>query len=233
MKICHGTLIAAAILSAVAGPAALAQTAGAQSAYAVTYIPVAPSAAAEAEAAGLLRRVAAASRKELGNLRYEVLQQVDRPNQFAILEAWSDAKAFDAHGGGSAMKEFRGHLDPLRAGYYDQRPLTGVDVGPGPSPASKDAIYVVTHVDVPGQLKDQAIVMMNKLAAGSRREPGSERYEILQQPNRLNHFTVVDTWKDQPALDAHDVAAGTLEFREKIGPMLGALYDDRRYKSLE
>jgi len=106
-------------------------------------------------------------------------------------------------------------------------------VGPGPSPASKDAIYVVTHVDVPGQFKDQAIVMMNKLAAGSRREPGLERYEILQQPNRLNHFTVVDTWKDQPALDAHDVAAGTLEFREKIGPLLGALYDDRRYKSLE
>jgi quinol monooxygenase YgiN len=233
MKTCHGALIAAAILSAVAGPAALAQTAGAQSAYAVTYITVAPSAAAEAEAAGLLRRVAAASRKETGNLRYEVLQQVDRRNQFAILEAWSDAKAFDAHGGGSAMKEFRGHLDPLRAGFYDQRPLTGVDVGPGPSPASKDAIYVVTHVDVPGQFKDQAIVMMNKLAAGSRREPGLERYEVLQQPNRTNHFTVVDLWKDQPALDAHDIAAGTLEFREKIGPVLGALYDDRRYKSLE
>jgi quinol monooxygenase YgiN len=233
MKTRHGTLIAAAILSAVPGPAALAQTAGTQSAYAVTYITVAPSAAAEAEAAGLLRRVAAASRKEAGNLRYEVLQQVDRRNQFAILEAWSDAKAFDAHGGGPAMKEFRGHFDPLRAGFYDQRPLTGVDVGPGPSPASKDAIYVVTHVDVPGQFKDQAIVMMNKLATGSRREPGLERYEVLQQPNRTNHFTVVDVWKDQPALDAHDVAAGTLEFREKIGPVLGALYDDRRYKSLE
>lgn len=170
MKTRHGTLVAAAILSAVAGPAALAQTAGTQSAYAVTYITVAPSAATEA--AGLLRRVAAASRKEAGNLRYEVLQQIDRRDQFAILEAWSDAKAFDAHGGGPAMKEFRGHLGPLSAGFYDQRPLTGVDVGPGPSPASKDAIYVVTHVDVPGQLKDQAIVMMNKLAAGSRREPG-------------------------------------------------------------
>jgi quinol monooxygenase YgiN len=231
MKTCHGTLIAAAILSAVADPAALAQTAGTQSAYAVTYITVAPSAATEA--AGLFRRVAAASRKEAGNLRYEVLQQIDRRNQFAILEAWNDAKAFDAHGGGPAMKEFRGHLDPLSAGFYDQRPLTGVDVGPGPSPASKDAIYVVTHVDVPGQFKDQAIVMMNKLAVGSRREPGLERYEVLQQPNRTNHFTVVDVWKDQPALDAHDVAAGTLEFREKIGPVLGALYDDRRYKGLE
>jgi quinol monooxygenase YgiN len=231
MKICHGALIVTTVLAAVAGPAALAQAPGTQPAHVVTYIAVAPSAGAEA--AGLLRRVAAASRKETGNLRYEVLQQIDRPNQFAILETWGDAKAFEAHGGGPAMKEFRGHLDPLRIGSYDQRPVAGIDVGPGPSPASKSAIYVVTHVDVPGQFKDEAIAMLNKLAAGSRREPGLERYEILQQPNRLNHFTVVDTWKDQPALDAHEVTAGTLEFREKLGPFLGALYDDRRYKSLE
>jgi quinol monooxygenase YgiN len=233
MKIRHGALIVAAVLAAVGGAGALAQAPGAQPAHVVTYIAVAPSAAAEAETASLLRRVAGASRKEAGNLRYEVLQQIDRRNQFAILETWSDGKAFEAHGGGPAMKEFHGHLDPLRIGSYDQRPVTGIDVGPGPAPASKDAIYVVTHVDVPGPFKDEAIAMLNKLAAGSRREPGLERYEVLQQPNRLNHFTVVDTWKDQPALDAHDVAAGTLAFREKLGPMLGALYDDRRYKSLE
>jgi quinol monooxygenase YgiN len=231
MKIYHGALVVAAVLAAVAGGRALAQAP--QPAHAVTYIAVAPSSGAQAETASLLRRVAAATRKEAGNLRYEVLQQVERPNQFAILETWSDAKAFDAHGGGSAVKEFRGHLEPLRIGSYDQRLLTGVDVGPGPSPASKEAIYVVTHVDVPGQFKDEAIAMLNKLAAGSRREPGLERYEVLVQPNRLNHFTVVDTWKDQSALDAHNVAAGTLEFREKLGPFLGALYDDRRYKSLE
>ncbi len=231
MKICHGALIAAAVLATVAGRGALAQAPGAQPVHVVTYISVAPSAATEA--AGLLRRVAAASRKEAGNLRYEVLGQVERPDQFAILETWSDAKAFEAHGGGSAMKEFRGHLEPLRAGFYDQRPVNGVDVGPGPSPANKDTIYVVTHVDVPGTFKDEAIAMLNKLAAGSRREPGLVRYEVLQQPNRLNHFTVVDAWKDQSALDGHNVAAGTLEFREKLGPLLGALYDDRRYKSLE
>ena len=233
MKTRHGTLIAAAILSAVAGPAALAQTAGTQSAYAVTYITVAPSAAAEAEAAGLLRRVAAASRKEAGNLRYEVLQQVDRRNQFAILEAWSDGKAFEAHGAGASMKQFRTELNPLRAGLYDERLDNGIDVSPSPAPAGKDAIYVVTHVDVTGQFKDDAIVMMKKLAVDSRREPGVERFDIWQQSNRLNHFTVNEIWKDQATLEAHNVATGTREFRDKVGRMLGALYDDRRYKNLE
>jgi quinol monooxygenase YgiN len=224
-------LIAAAVLATIAVPGALAQASDNQSAYGVTYIEVTPS--AQAEAANLLRRVAAPSRKEAGNLRYDILQHVERPNQFAILEAWSDGKAFEAHGGGAAMKQFRAELDPLRIGHYDDRLDTGIDVGPPPPPVAKDAIYVITHVDVTGQFKDDAIVMMKKLAADSRREPGAVRFDLWQQANRLNHFTIVEIWKDQPALDAHGLTAGTREFREKIGRMLGALYDDRRYRNLE
>jgi quinol monooxygenase YgiN len=230
MKVIHGALIAAAGLAAIASGAP-AQTPGNQPAFVVTYIEVTPSVGAEA--ANLLRRVAAASRKEAGNLRYEVLQQIERPNQFAILEAWNDAKAFEAHGGGAATKQFRDQLDPLRVGFYDQRLETGVDVGPVAAPAVKDAVYVVTHVDVTGQFKDPTIDMMKKVAAATRREPGAARYEVWQQNNRLNHFTVIELWQDQPALDAHTLAAGTREFREKLGPMMGALYDDRRYKNLE
>jgi quinol monooxygenase YgiN len=230
MKVIHGALIATAAVAAVAS-GALAQTPRNQPAYVVTYVEVTPSGGAEA--ANLLRRVAAASRKEAGNLRYEVLQQIERPNQFAILEAWNDAKAFEAHGGGAATKQFRDQLDPLRVGFYDQRLETGVDVGPVAAPAVKDAVYVITHVDVTGQFKDPTIDMMKKVAADTRREPGAARFEVWQQNNRPNHFTVIELWKDQPALDAHARAAGTREFREKLGPMMGALYDDRRYKNLE
>jgi quinol monooxygenase YgiN len=227
MKVVRAALVAAAAMGGIAGHQARAQS---QPAYVVTYIEVAPSAAADA--AGLLRQLAAASRKETGNLRYEVLQQIGRAGHFAILETWSDAKAFDAHAAGSATKEFRGHLEPLRAAFYDERPNTGIDVGTGGS-SGKDAVFVVTHVDVPGQFKDEAIVLMKKLAADSRREKGAERFDAWQQNNRLNHSTVVEVWKDQAALDAHSVAPSTREFREKLGPMMGALYDDRRYANLE
>jgi quinol monooxygenase YgiN len=231
MKMFHGALIAATVVAAVAASAALAQTPAGQPAYVVTYIDVTPS--AEGETAGLLRALAAASRRETGVLRYETLQGIGRRSQFAILEAWSDAKAFEAHRGGAAMKQFREALNPLRIGYYDERPDTGIDIGPVSAPASNGAVYVITHVDVTGQFKDEAIVMMKKLAADSRREPGAERFEVWQQNNRLNHFTVVEIWKDQAALDAHGRAAASSEFRDKAGPMLGALYDDRRYSNLE
>ena len=229
-------LFAAAVLAAMAAQGARAQAPAAQapedpSAYLVTYIEVAPT--AEAEAATLLRRVAAASRQEAGNLRYDILQHRERKGQFAILETWSDGKAFEAHRGGPAMKQLRGELDPLRISPYDERLDNAIDVGQPPAPAGKDAIYVITHIDVTGQFKDEAIVMMKKLAADSRREPGAERFDVWQQSNRLNHFTVTEIWKDQAALDAHGRVAGTREFREKVGRMMGALYDDRRYRALE
>jgi len=226
---CFPGVLIAAVVAAVAAPAALAQAP--EPAYGVTYIEVTPS--AEATAAGLLRQAAAASRKEAGNLRYDVLQDTERRNQFAILETWSDMKAIEAHGAGAAMKQLREKLDPLRTGFYDERLDTGIDVGPVPAAAGKSAIYVVTHVDVTGPFKDDAIVMMKKLAADSRREPGAARFDVWQQANRLNHFTVVELWKDQAALDAHSAATAARAFREQVGHMMGALYDDRRYGNLE
>jgi quinol monooxygenase YgiN len=228
MQVVHGALIASAVLAAVAG--ARAQAPENQSADLVTYIEVTPP--AEAQAAALLRQVAAASRKEGGNVRYDVLQSTDRASQFAILETWRDGKAFKAHAGGGAMKQFRAALDPLRISYYDERLDTAIDAA-APQPAGKEAIYVATHVDVTGQFKDDAIVMMKKLAADGRREAGCERFEIWQQNNRLNHFTVVEVWKDKSALEAHGRTAAAREFREQVGHMMGALYDDRRYRALE
>src|SRR5215831_18864469 len=100
MRAFCGMMIAAAALAVA--PAAMAQAPAAGNAYMVTYIEVVPS--SQGEAAGLLKTVAAASRKEAGNQRYDILQRVDRENQFVILEAWTDLKAAEAHVGGSALK---------------------------------------------------------------------------------------------------------------------------------
>jgi quinol monooxygenase YgiN len=233
MKRLYRTLFAAAALASAVPAAALAQAN--QNAFAVTYIDVAPSAGA---VMSLLKEVAAASRKEAGNLRYEVLAEMDRPNafavlRFAILEAWSDTKAFEAHGGAAALTRFRAALKPLLIGPYDERPSLGLTLGPVRAAGSPGAVYVLTHVDVAGGQKDQAVAMLEKLAQDSRKEGGCERFEAWQQGNRANHFTVNEVFKDQAAYQAHILAAGTREFREKIGPLLGALYDDRIYKTIE
>ena len=55
---------------------------------------------------------------------------------------------------------------------------------------------------------------------------------MVQQTNRPNHFTVIEAWKDRKAYDASRSADAQRQFRDKLGPMLGALYDERLYQTL-
>jgi quinol monooxygenase YgiN len=230
MRRFYRVAIAAAMLTVIAA-AAPAQVPADPNLYAVTYIEVMPS--AQAEAANALKVVAAASRKEPGNRRYDILQRIGRTNQFAILEAWSDMTAAQAHAGNSAMKQFRAMLKPLQSAPYDERPSVGVAVTSAPPTAAKGSIYVITHVDVTPANKDDCILLLRKLAEDARRDPNAERMEAWQQANRSNHFTVTEIWKNRPAIDTHLAAASTREFRDKLGPMAGALYDERLYQNLE
>src|SRR5215467_6146726 len=129
MRVFCGMLIAAAAVAVA--PAAMAQAPVEGATYVVTYLEVVPSAAREA--AGLLKEVAAASRKEAGNQRYDILQRIDRENQFVILEAWTDPNTAEVHAGGSALKQFKDKLKPLQAGFYDERPSIGVALAPAPT----------------------------------------------------------------------------------------------------
>ena len=114
------------------------------------------------------------------------------------------------------MKQFRDQLDPLRVGFQDQRLETGVDVGPVAAPAVKDAVYVITHVDVTGQFKDPTIDMM-KVAGDTRRVP-----RVTKSGSRTTGRTTSpsSSFGISSALDAY--VRATREFREKLGPMMGA-----------
>jgi len=230
VRVLGGTLIAAAAAAAapVAAQAPAVQSEGA--AYAVTYIEVAPSAAGEA--AALLQEVAASSRKQAGNERYDVLRRIGRDNQFAILEAWSGLKAAEAHAGSDAFRQFKDKLRPLQASFYDERPSTGIAVAPAPATVARDAVYVITHVDVTPPNKDACIGLLKSLAEDTRRDRAALRFEAWQQNNRANHFTVTEIWADRAAIDSHIAAPATREFRDRLGPMSGALYDERLYRSL-
>jgi quinol monooxygenase YgiN len=195
--------------------------------YTVTYVEVAPS--STAHAAAWLRQYGETSRKDAGNLRLELLQRIDRPNHFAILAAWKDQGAFDTHRAGA--KEFRDKLQPLLVSPNDERLHHGLALGaPGVAPAG--ATYVVTHVDVVPPRKDDGVALLKQLADDSRRDPGNTRFDVVQQTNRPNHFTVIEVWNDRPAFDAHAMAAHNRRFREQLAPMSGSLYDERLYTAL-
>lgn len=198
--------------------------------YTATYVEVMPP--STAQGAALLRQYREASRKEEGNLRLEVLQRIDRPNQFVIVAAWKSQKAFESHGAAAPPTELRARLQPLLASPNDERLHTGLSVGTAPGISPAGTIFVVTHVDVIPPRKDDSLVLLKQLAADSRADAGNLRFDVVQQTNRPNHFTVVETWRDRAAFDAHGMAAPTRRFREQLAPMSGALYDERLYMLL-
>ena len=97
--------------------------------YFVTYVEVLPTAIAPA--AALLKKYRDASFHQDGNLREEALQELDRPNRFAIIEAWRDKAAIDSHAASSATTEFRDQLKAIQAAPYDERVNTALYVRQG------------------------------------------------------------------------------------------------------
>jgi quinol monooxygenase YgiN len=199
--------------------------------YGATYIEVAPS--ATSQAVGLLKALATASRKEDGNLRFQVVQEQQRSNRFIVIEAWKDQAAFEGHRKGKAYAEFNEKLTPIRNAPPDERVHNALVAAATMPPANRTAIWVVTHVDVPPPSKDACIAELKTLTEASRKDAGSEMFDVVQQTNRPNHFTVVEVWKDVKAFDAHGSAEHTRRFRANLGPMLGAPYEDRVYAALE
>ena len=217
------------MLAAVLLPAgALAQEAVV---YGATYIEVAPR--ATSQAVGLLKALATASRKEDGNLRFQVVQEQQRSNRFVVIEAWKDQAAFDGHRKGKAYAEFNEKLAAIRNAPPDERVHNALVAAANMPPANRTAIWVVTHVDVPPPSKDACIAELKTLTEASRKDAGNAMFEVVQQTNRPNHFTVVEIWKDGKAFDAHGTAEHTRRFRANLGPMLGAPYEDRVYMALE
>jgi quinol monooxygenase YgiN len=220
------------ILGATVATAMPMQAAYAQStaAYLVIYVEVLPN--ASAAAATLLKKYRDTSFKEDGNLRADTLQELARPSRYAVVEAWRDKAALDAHRQAASTAEFRDKLKAIEGAPYDERINNALYVAQGKNVSRTGAIYVVTHVDVVPTGKDNCMVALKAMSADTASDPGNISYEVLRQANRDNHFTVLEVWTNRKMLDTHAMAAHTREFREKLAPIAGALYDERIYKAL-
>ena len=69
----------------------------------------------------LLRKLAEASRKEEGNLRFDVLQHAMRANHFTVIEEWQTTKTIETHAAATHTKEYRNSLGPITGSPLDER----------------------------------------------------------------------------------------------------------------
>jgi quinol monooxygenase YgiN len=222
---------AIALLMIMYQPAAPAQTRNTML-YIATYIDVQLSSTNSGTA--LILQYCEAARKEKGNSGAEVVHEFGRPNHFVVVEVWNDQPSFEAHERAEHTVQFRNKLKAIHNSPYDQRVHLGFAIDPRRSPAGRETVSVVTHVDVPPPRKDETEALLKGLAEESRKDDGNLQYDVFQQTApRTNHFTLFAVWQDRKAFDSHEMKPHTRESREVLAPMLGAPYDERLYAPLK
>jgi quinol monooxygenase YgiN len=217
------TIAIAGLAMSVIGQATASQEAAF---FTATYIEVGPVLAKVGASA--LNAYREAARKDAASL--EIFQRIDRPNQFVVLGAWADQKAYEAHVAGNAAKKLNEKLNTLLAAPNDTRTHSALSVSPAKS--AKDPVVVITHVDVVPAEKDNGANALEQLADTSRRHAGNLQFDVWRQISRPNHFTVIESWANRGSFDVHQMQKETREFRLKLGSMAGALYDERLFKAL-
>lgn len=90
-----------------------------QAVFVVTHVDTIPTPGSDGP--GLLRRMAEESRRDEGNLRFDVWQHTMRANHFTIVEAWRDRRSLDAHATTAHTKQYRQTLQPLAGSPLDER----------------------------------------------------------------------------------------------------------------
>jgi quinol monooxygenase YgiN len=115
-----------ALAVGVAKPIGLgAAKAGAATVFGVTHVDCVG--ARKDDCMAQLRDVSTPSRGEAGNLRFDAVQQANRPNHFTIISAWRDEEAAAAHIAAAHTMRFRATLHPMTGSPYDERLYKPVD----------------------------------------------------------------------------------------------------------
>jgi quinol monooxygenase YgiN len=94
-------------------------------------------------------------------------------------------------------------------------------------------LYVVTHIDIIGPHLADATKLLQEFVTDSRKDPGSVRFELLQELSRRNHFTMVEIWQTRQAFEDHLAVEHSRRFREKLQPMLGSPFDERLHSLMQ
>jgi len=216
-----------AVLSSFAGKA-VAQPQEQQ--FVVVYVEFKP---ADTKAGGeVLEELASQALASAGVIRFDVLQQVDRANFFALFEIWSSAQTFAAFESSPATQAIFTRLAPLLEAPLDERDgnLLAGTVNPRSGHAESRQIFVITHVDIDPQFVGQALPALDTFVSDSASDPGVQTFALLSQAGTTNHFQLIEVFANQQAFDAHVSTQHTLDFRNDIQPFIGAPYDERLYQ---
>jgi quinol monooxygenase YgiN len=181
----------------------------------------------------LLKQYEAALRRNAGPPHVEIVEEIDRPERFVVIETAGNADALAAAEAGA--QQVLGSLNDWLTAPMDRR--THRDFGDVPASTTNESattgLYVISHLDLgpPDQARGQTA--LTQVIDAARHSPGNLRFAAWQQANRPNHFNIVAVWSSRTKLNDFAASAAARAFRTSVGPLIGSLYDERLYRRID
>lgn len=176
-----------------------------------------------------LKAYGAALRGAKAGAEVTVLQEIARPDRFALLASADRAGALEAEGNGA--ESILQNLGQVLVAPIDRREHEIVEPSCAVSGAS--GLYVIAHLDIAGRERREADTALREFARSVCAAPGILAFRIWRQANRGNHFELIAIWASREQWARFSSAAAARRFRESVGPLLGSPYDERLYRLLE
>src|ERR1700741_323838 len=95
-----------------------------------------------------------------------------------------------------------------------------------PNPPAVGPVFAVSYVETQAKEADAGRAALGRYRQALERQPGCLGVDLFAQTDRLGHFAVVETWRDQSAFDGRDTAAKR-ELMESLASIRVSDYDER------
>jgi len=94
------------------------------------------------------------------------------------------------------------------------------------------SVVTVIHIDAMPHFTQAAAALLIGFRSDSRRDTGAKAFQVLQEVDHPNHFTLVEEWSTKKDYERHNIALHTRHFRDQLQPMLGSPFDERLHTEL-
>jgi quinol monooxygenase YgiN len=97
---------------------------------------------------------------------------------------------------------------------------------------ANSSVVTVIHIDAMPQFTQAAAAILIGFRSDSLRDAGANGFQLLQEVDHPNHFTLVEQWSTRKDYESHNIAIHTRHFRDQLQPMLGSPFDERIHTEL-
>ncbi|MHC1481005.1 putative quinol monooxygenase [Frateuria aurantia] len=98
--------------------------------------------------------------------------------------------------------------------------------------AGPDAVHAIVHVDIDPDRLSVGQPLLQRYAGLAARDAAVSHFELLQQSDAPNHFTLVEVFPSLAAYHHFVEEAYVRQLRSDIQPLLGSPFDERLHHAL-